>query len=379
MIEKTRILKILKICAMRAVALVLLAFVAGLSPALAAKAPSVFEIRNVRVDVTARAVSTAKDLAIQQGQRQALQLLFRKIVMDSDLPKIPTLDDNWVNDLVSGLEFNNERSSGVRYIADLTVSFNKDGVYNLLKRLGIPFSETPAKVMLFLPLQRYAGTTTLWSDQNWWSEAWGRTDTANRLVGFVSLSGDPSDHSLINAQQAFKVDPASLGAVAKKYGVESVLIAMASITQNFTSGAYQVHIDAAKWPQSGPSTKVDVQGAENEPLETLLDRSAVALTKRLADDWKQQTLIYFGEIYQLAVHAPLNGMDDWFTLKDRLSNVGAIRKTELNGLSVDQAELTLSYSGESRQLALALAQTNVDLVEENGSWQLRLKRATGLE
>lgn len=347
---------------------------------VAAEGPSlrdVFEITDVHVDVTAANASLARDQAVQQGQRQALTLLFRKIVMDSDLAKIPTLEDSWVNDLVQGLEVNNEKTSGIRYIADLTVSFSRDGVFNLLQRLGISFSQTEAKPMLFLGLQRYGGTTTLWSDQNWWTQAWGRADTTNRLVAFVTPAGDAADRLLVNAEQVFRLDPASLAAVVKKYNVEAALIATATIAQDFGTGAYKVHIDARKWPLGSAATSIDVAGDPGETLEALLDRSAIALIKRVTDDWKQQTLIYFGETAKLVVRAPLNSLDDWLTIRERLANVGAIRKTEINELNVNEAILTLSYSGQPAQLALALAQTNVELVQDAGEWILRLKPASG--
>lgn len=337
----------------------------------------VFEISDVHVDVTAGGAAVARDLAIQQGQRQALTLLFRKIVMDADLAKIPTLEDSRVSDLVQGFEVNNEKTSGVRYIADLTVSFSRDGIFNLLQGLGISFSQTQARPMLFLGLQRYGGTTTLWSEQNWWSQAWGRADTSNSLVTFVGPAGDAADRLVINAEQALKADRAAMAAAVKKYNLEDALIATAAITQDFQSGAYKVHVDARKWPIGGAAMSVDVEGAANETLEALLDRAAVALIKRVTDDWKQQTLIYFGPTTDLVVTAPLNSLEDWLTIKARLGNVGAIRKTEVNALTPKEARLTLSYSGQPAQLAQALAQTDIELVESEGKWALRLKRAEG--
>ena len=351
-----------------------------LAPATAQQIESpakVLEIDNVHVDVTAATATLARDQAIQQGQREALALLFRKIVMDADRAKIPTLEDSWVNDLVQGLEFNNEKTSGIRYIADLTVTFNRDGVFSLLQKLGISFSQTPAKPMLFLGLQRYGGTTTLWSDQNWWAQAWARADTANRLLTFVTPAGDASDRMVIDAEQAMKEDAKSLAAVAAKYNVDEALIATATITQDFATGAYKVHVDARKWPLQSPATSFDEIGAQTETLEALLDRTAVALTKRITDDWKQQTLIYYGRTTKLAVRAPLNSLDDWLTIRSRLANVGAIRKTVVDELTVNEAFLTLSYSGNSEQLALALAQTNVALADEDGIWVLRLTKAEG--
>lgn len=357
-----------------------LALLAGLflTPAAAAESQQpgdVFEISNVHVDVTAAMATEARDQAIQQGQRQALSLLFRKIVMDDDLAKIPTLEESLVNDLVQGFEVNNEKTSSVRYIADLTLSFNRDGVLNLLQRLGISFSQTPARPMLFLGIQRYGGTITLWSDQNWWMQAWGRTDAANHLVSFVTPAGDMPDRLIINAEQAFRANAASLGAAVKKYDVEDALIATATITQDFGSGAYKVHVDARKWPLGPSLTSFDVTSGEGETLEALLDRTAQTLTKRVSDDWKQQTLIYFGKTTDLAVTVPLNSLEDWLTIKARLGTVGAIRKTAINRLTVNEAGLTLSYAGGPTKLALALAQTNIELVEGGGIWSLRLKRA----
>jgi hypothetical protein len=358
-----------------AVLLWLAALASATSPALAEaqKARPVFEISNVHVDVTAASATAARDQAIQQGQRQALGLLFHKIVMNEDIAKIPTLEDNGIADVVRGLEFNNEKSSGIRYIADLTVSFSKDGIYSLLQRLGIPFSQTPAKPMLFLGVQRYGGTTILWSDQNWWSQAWNRADFSNQLVEFVDPAGDPADRMLINTQAAFKTDRASLQAMAKKYNVDEVVVAVATISQNFQTSAYHVHIDARKYPQASAASAVDVEAAEGETLEAVLDRSATELAHRLADNWKQQTMIYFGETTDLAVHIPLHSLEEWLTYKEQLGNIGAIRKTEVDGLDISEADLTLTYAGKAEQLAQALKQAGIELYETGGHSALRLK------
>ncbi len=372
-----------------------LAFTLPFMPGASAATPhEVFTVDRIPVDVTAKTASAAKTIAIQSGQRAALDKLMMKIVRAQDVPMIPRLEDYWINEIVSGLEFYNERSSSVRYLANLTVSFDKQGIYNLLQRLEIPFSETPAKPMLLLPVQRYGGTTTLWSDQNWWAQAWEKADLHNQLVEFVLPKGELGDRLVINAQQAVRVNAPSLEAVTAKYGVDEALIATATIGQDFGSGEYKVRLEAVKWPQGSVVANIEMSGGvdaggasqtsmgeyplesaannEEDALEGLLARATAKLVAAVAEGWKQQTMIYFGETRQLAAKVPLRSLEEWVRISGRLKSVSAIRHAEIVSLSVTNADVLLRYAGQTEQLKLALSQANIDILQSEDGWLIQL-------
>ena len=94
------------------------------APGAFAASDRVFTVKYVGVDVTARTAARARSLAIAEGQREALDRLFARLTLREDKDRLPLLDDTSVINLVSGLEFDDEKTSSKRYLANMTVRFN---------------------------------------------------------------------------------------------------------------------------------------------------------------------------------------------------------------------------------------------------------------
>ena len=112
----------------------------------------IYTIYSIEVDETSRNVATARDRALRKGQRQALVCLFRRMILTTDVERLPEFSDLDVQDYVSGFEINNERRSSVRYIASLVLHFNRDKVNDVLSNNQIPFAETLGRAVSVLPV-----------------------------------------------------------------------------------------------------------------------------------------------------------------------------------------------------------------------------------
>ena len=77
----------------------------------------IYTIYNMEVDETSRNVATARDRALRKGQRESLMRLCRRMILTTDMDRLPEFSDLDVQDYVNGFEINNERRSSVRYIA----------------------------------------------------------------------------------------------------------------------------------------------------------------------------------------------------------------------------------------------------------------------
>ena len=85
------------------------------------QADDVFTVRDVAVDATDQTAAAARIKALADGQRRALRQVFERIVLTEDLARQPRLADRQIEALVQALEVNKERTSSVRYLAELTV------------------------------------------------------------------------------------------------------------------------------------------------------------------------------------------------------------------------------------------------------------------
>ena len=132
----------------------------------------VFTVANIHVDVTAKTASAARKKALEKGEKQAFNLLLKRLTMRIDHNRLPVLDPEQVSTYVKDFNVTNEKNSEVRYLANLTYRFKPNDIRLLLRDNEIQFAETISKPTLVLPVYQIAGAVFLWDDPNPWREAW---------------------------------------------------------------------------------------------------------------------------------------------------------------------------------------------------------------
>ena len=117
-------------------------------------------------------------------------------------------------------------------------------------------------------------------------------------------------------------------------------------------------------------------GATRDDVDALLKRAVAEITVELEETWKRETLLRFDRATRLSARVPLRRLADWLTVRERLGTVSLVRSIELDGLSKSSAQVILHYLGDPGQLAISLAQHDVELIEEGGFFILRLRATT---
>ena len=181
-----------------------------------AQAPvgDVFEIRGVAVDVTAQTADAARTQALRDGQLRAFDQVLRRLTVSDDHALLPRLSAEDISLYVRDFEVASEKTSAVRYIANLNVRFSETAVRDLLNELGITFAETPSKPVLLVPVFQSGGAMLLWDDPNPWRDAWNANQPVPGMVPMVLPLGDLTDVGAIGAVQAVEGDRQQLVALA---------------------------------------------------------------------------------------------------------------------------------------------------------------------
>ena len=121
-----------------------------------------------------------------------------------------------------------------------------------------------------------------------------------------------------------------------------------------------------------------VRGFAAKPEQTmaeLIDFAARTMSSQIEEDWKSDNLLRFGQEAELLAVAPIDGLPDWVALARKLADVDFVRKSALVALTRKQAIIRLGFLGDEEQLALALAQKDVQLVRGPNNWVLRLSKS----
>lgn len=336
-----------------------------------------FVVANLEVDETAETAALARDKALALGEVRAFNLLLRRLTLQSDHSRLPRLQRNEIARYLQAFAVENEKTSTVRYLASLTYTFKADEIRRFLRESGFEFAETRSKPVLVLPVLRSAGVVVLWDDPNPWRTAWASISASGGLVPLRLPRGDLTDIAALGAEQAAAGDRPRLRAIARRYRVGDVIVALATLNTS-PGGASLLEIGVNRYG-TGERDQTIITAVTASPTETIVDltaRAAIEVALRIEDQWKMDNLIQFGQVSVLAIRLPLRSLKDWVKAKSRLGKVAIINRSDLILLSRDEARVNLHYLGNPEQLALALSQADLVLSQDQGGWKLMLEGTT---
>ena len=328
-----------------------------------------FTVGDVSVDASGSSAQQAQARALATGQSIALSRLYKKLTLESDHAQLPAVEAGDVERLVRSYEVARERHSSQRYIADLTVHFDPDGVRRALRSAHIPFAETESPSRLVLPLLESDGALRLWEDPNPWRDAWHGIGWRHHLVNLVLPYGELEDLTAVSAEQARNGNANALSAVADRYNARETLVALARLEPGGGVGV------TATRHVGDESTIVFSQHIAAVPnTAATLRQAALTMAEALESDWKLANLVDFSSLSTLNVSTRLTGLENWLSIRRRFDSMSQLAGTQIVSLSRSEAQLTLRYYGALGSLSDALDSRGLSLIDDgSGGWRIETK------
>ncbi len=334
----------------------------------------IFTVRGIAVDVTAETAAAARETAHAEGHVKAMEKLLARLLPRDELMLLRTLEAREVLAFVQDFQVEDERTSDVRYLASLTFRFKPEPIRELLRANGLQHAETMSKPVVVLPIFGAEGEAGLWGETNLWWAAWAEQRAGGWLVPLVVPLGDLGDLMAIDAGRALGGDAEGLGAIARRYGAQDVLITQAVLLGDPESGGASLQVGSARLGRHAQQTIID--NYVQNPAETLQDlfaRVAAAVDAAVQESWKQSNLLRPGSQRSITVTVPVARLADWLEVKRRLKDVAAVRRTAVTALSRSKTEVAITFVGDEEQLVLAMAQSDLNLALYPGiGWELQL-------
>lgn len=347
----------------------------GAGHAQGAAESDVYTVDGVAVDATAQTAAAARDSALARGQAAAFQRLLSRLTTRADAARLPSPSAAAIADMVLGLEVENEKTSSVRYIADLRVRFRADAVRNLLRQNGIPFAETRSKPVLILPVLAGDSGPVLWEQITPWREAWAAVPRDEGLVPLVVPVGDLEDLQAVNAESAVSGDAARLNAIARRYDAGDAVVAVATPQyEGETVASVQVSIN--RFSAFGQDETV-VESYTPSGGKDAWAVAAAGVAANIEESWKRGALIRYDSAHSLTASVSLAGLDELVGIRRRLAGVAILRQADLVYLARNEAQFRFDYFGDERQLVTAFAQHDLILEQGESGWRFRPRVAPG--
>ena len=182
-------------------------------PGYGRKSKKVFVIENIAVDETSSTALKAREKALEIGQKRAWKKLLERMIFPKKVKKVADIPYSELRSLIRGYEVIRERTSRIRYLADLNVTFSANEVRQFFLSNNINYAETPSAPVLVIPLLIRQGAASLWETPNPWRDAWQNLPKQKGLVDILVPVGNLADIRDIAAIQALRGDQKKLKTV----------------------------------------------------------------------------------------------------------------------------------------------------------------------
>ncbi len=325
----------------------------------------VYVAESVPVDVTAGSVGEARDRGLTQGRVLGFRRIIERIVARDDLPRVPQQNAEQIIEMVRDFSIANERSSAVRYLAELTVRFNPNAIRQLLRSAGVPFTETLSRPLVVVPVMQSGGTATLWGSV--WHDAWLRSEPDGGLLPLIVPTGDAQDTAVVTATAATAKTASALLPLAERYQAAGVLLVVATIDGN---NPISMEITEIRPDMAPVEVSVTHSGAPGQAAPEVIAGAVATAAGAAADSWRRRNRVSFGVKNQMTALVPVTDLKEWLSIRNRLSNVALVDDVDVQAMTRDRVQITIHYSGEETQLRLAVAQHNLSFTQQSGVWVL---------
>jgi hypothetical protein len=341
----------------------------------------VFVIENVAVDETSSTALKAREKALEIGQKRAWKKLLERMTFPETVKKVADIPYSELRSLIRGYEVMRERTSTVRYLADLNVTFNGNEVRQFFLNNNIDYAETPSAPVLVVPLLIRQGAASLWETPNPWRDAWQNLPKQRGLVDIRVPVGDLADVRDIAAIQALRGDQKKLKKIAKRYNAKTIVVAKAfkrfGIKDNLP--ILEIIITKIRTDQIEETIIDTIKGEIGDDLLNLLGVGVTRVVNSIVDSWKKENAVTTGLLLRVPVFVPIKGLNNWLGITSQLDEIGILKRTNLRRLSKREALIDLWVTGNITLLENALGSKNLSLLKHSKGFILSHNKNTILE
>jgi hypothetical protein len=230
---------------------------------------------SVHVDVGAADAQTARLAGWRMAQRQAFRLLWAKM-HNAPINQAPNLPDTTLDQIVSSINVDHEEIGPNRYIADLSVEFDRDKAAAFFGIEGAQITEHSVP-MLLIPVTVTGGTETSVEFRNAWQRAWAQFPIAQTPINYVRVSGMGADPMLVNAAQTARPGRGWWRALLDMYGAQDILVAEVQLQRVYPGGPARGRFIARHGPDNEVLGAFTLTAPNSEAIPAMMAQGALRI------------------------------------------------------------------------------------------------------
>jgi len=230
-----------------------------------------FEVAGVDVDVKGKDADAARYGGWRLAQRKGWEMLSRKLT-----GKPSSMSDSALDALVTGIVVEKEQIGPTRYIARLSVLFDRNKAGSIL---GVSVAVNQSPPMLIVPLEYSGGAGVIFERETAWAKAWNRFKSGGSTVDYVRVQGNGPDSMLLNAGQVLRRGRNWWRSVLDQYGASDVLIAEVQLRREYPGGPIVGIFSATHGPDRQKIADFALRVDNGDSLDALMDAGVQRIDK----------------------------------------------------------------------------------------------------
>lgn len=316
---------------------------------------------DVNVDITAENVVEAKKQAMAKARRDALNDVLLSVSTAQSVEELAKLNDNQIQHFISGVMVLMEKSSNVRYIADLRVTINEDVLKAYMAENNLPMVVGEEQTVLVVPLlEQNDGALDLWSDANFWRQAFiDRKDIRKGNLILHDIDKNLGNITAVEANRIYDMTEAEFADLSGFNNVEEVYVLKYSLK------------DGKVYVKSFPTREVNEvvigDATPQDMIEAVLpffkDVKKAAKLENLDDNAK------FVNQKIEAVYS-YTKLSEWLSLKRFLEANAQVKDVKVISMANGKVHFSFIYNGVWEKLQANLALSGYKMRNEGGYYAI---------
>ncbi len=282
-----------------------------------------------------------RDSAVAAAREQALAIVLQRLTATRDHPRLPVATGPNVAGYVEE----------VAVLADggrLRVSLRPDAVRAMLDGFGLDYLDTPAPLLVVVPIFHDGGVPVLWSGTNPWLDAWLVYPAGAGLAPLAVPYGEFGDVEAVNAQEAIAGDGAALGRLSGRYEAAGTLVA----EYRPAGGEAEIRLTVAA-ADGWQATTILTAPSDSSIRQETLDAVVEAVGRLWVESRLQPR--YEGPLSTVELTASFASLDDWIAIRRALDEASIVERFDVPVVSGHSARLILQHYADLPSLQRDLA------------------------
>ena len=348
-------------------------------------AAEIYTVKSVKISATNKSASIARNIAIENGQIKAFQILVKQHFPDA-ASKTANISKDSILNTVAGFELSNEKRSITNYFATLNVKFSKNHLDKLMKSLGaeanhlekevklqskpvesqLPYSVTaPTITTLLIPVYEYKGKLKWIEEDNspWYDYLNSQIiGISSKNAKFTLPIGDIEDLNILNKHILSK-NIIDLNSLMERYNVNNIALVKLVNVEEEAGTHYELQLNyinkfTPKWQQH------NIDNLSGEKQVDIFKTAYELIDKYNFSNHQLKKNFNLTSHNKIIINFNIDIISDWIHLEGLLKDAEYIKNIKLINMNIKNYIFSFDYQISYLDLVEFFRSQNYELTEE---------------